>query len=93
MKLPTALLIAFTVTASTVDGAGLTIDGFLASRDGRILLRRSETGAASDPEELGRRLAHVLLDECGGRSLDDWVDDRVDDRADPDPGRVGAPRR
>ncbi len=81
----------------TDGGTRLTVDGFLASRDGRILLRRSETGAASDPEELGRRLTHVLLDECGGRSLDDWVDDRaddrVDDRVDPDPGRVGAPRR
>jgi hydroxymethylbilane synthase len=56
------------------DGAGLTIDGFLASRDGRILLRRSESGPASEPEELGRRLTHVLLEECGGRSLDDWAE-------------------
>jgi len=66
------------------DGATrLTIDGFLASRDGRILLRRSISGPSSAPEELGRRLAYVLLDECGGRSLDDW--------ADPDP--TGTPVR
>jgi hydroxymethylbilane synthase len=56
---------------------GLTIDGFLASRDGRILLRRRLTGSMSEPAELGRRLTHVLLDECGGRSLEDWTDDGV----------------
>jgi hydroxymethylbilane synthase len=53
-------------------GAELVLEGFLASRDGRILLRRRLTGPLSDPGELGWRLAHVLLDECGGRSLDDW---------------------
>ncbi len=42
--------------SSTTVATQLTIDGFLASRDGRILLRRSLTGPASDPEELGRRL-------------------------------------
>jgi hydroxymethylbilane synthase len=66
-------------------GTRLTIDGFLASRDGRILLRRSESGPASEPAELGRRLTHVLLDECGGRSLDDW--------SDPDLAPPEAPRR
>ncbi len=55
-------------------GAQLALDGFLASRDGRILLRRSVTGPASDPEALGRQLCLVLLDDCGGRSLDDWAD-------------------
>jgi hypothetical protein len=50
----------------------MVLDGFLASRDGRILLRKRLTGSASDPRALGTRLAHVLLDECGGRSLDDW---------------------
>jgi hydroxymethylbilane synthase len=58
----------------TLDGEELALDGFLASRDGRILLRRRETGRLSDPVELGTRLSHVLLDECGGRSLDDWDD-------------------
>ncbi len=57
------------------DGEQLSIDGFLASRDGRILLRRCLQGPASDPETLGRRLTAVLLDECGGRSLDDWAED------------------
>ncbi len=53
-------------------GGDMVLDGFLASRDGRILLRKRLTGSASDPRALGTRLAHVLLDECGGRSLDDW---------------------
>jgi hydroxymethylbilane synthase len=69
-------------------GAELELDGFLASRDGRILLRRCVTGSSSDPGALGARLAHVLLDECGGRSLDDW------DAPDPrDLDRAGATPR
>jgi hypothetical protein len=59
-------------------GAGdgeLSLEALLASRDGRIVLRR--TAGGSDPAELGRRLAGELLDH-GGLSLDDWgpVDDR-----------------
>jgi hydroxymethylbilane synthase len=64
-------------------GANLVIDGFLASRDGRILLRRSLTGPVSEPGALGRRLTGVLLDDCGGRSLDDWSE----------PDIAAAPRR
>jgi hydroxymethylbilane synthase len=74
----------------TDGGTQLTIDGFLASRDGRILLRRSLSGPVSEPGELGRRLAHVLLDECGGRFLDDWSEP---DLALPDLARPEAPRR
>jgi len=60
------------------DGAELAIEGFLASRDGRVLLRGRVTGPRSDPVELGRRLTHLLLDDRGGRSLDDWSHDGVD---------------
>jgi hydroxymethylbilane synthase len=49
---------------------GLVLEGLLASRDGRVLLRRQAWG--SDPVELGRRLARDLLDH-GGRALDDWA--------------------
>jgi len=55
------------------DGTGserLALEGMLASRDGRILLRRRLEG--DDPVELGRRLAGELLDG-GGRMLDDWA--------------------
>jgi len=47
----------------------LALEGMVATRDGRILLRRCATGG--DPLELGRRLAADLLDR-GGRMLDDW---------------------
>jgi hydroxymethylbilane synthase len=56
----------------------LSLEGLLASRDGRIVLRRTASG--SDPSELGRRLAVELLDH-GGLSLDDWGP--VDDPASP----------
>jgi hydroxymethylbilane synthase len=54
-------------------GQQLTMDVLMASRDGRSLLRRRAAGR--DPLELGRRLAYELLDECGGRSLDEWWSD------------------
>jgi hydroxymethylbilane synthase len=47
----------------------LSLEGLLASRDGRVLLRRRVRG--SDPVELGRRLAADLLAH-GGTALDDW---------------------
>jgi hydroxymethylbilane synthase len=51
-------------------GSGtLSLEGMLASRDGRILLRRKAEG--SDPVELGKKLAGELLDH-GGLTLDDW---------------------
>jgi len=48
----------------------LELEGLLAGRDGRVVLRRRARG--SDPGELGRRLAEELL-ENGGRTLDDWA--------------------
>jgi hydroxymethylbilane synthase len=62
------------LAVAAAPGGDLVLDGFLASRDGRILLRRQVTGTLSDPIALGTRLSHVLLDDCGGRSLDDWDD-------------------
>jgi len=57
------------------EGGAVVVDGMIASRDGRVLLRQRVSG--DRPHEVGLRLAHVLLDDCGGRWLDDW--------ADPDP--------
>ena len=56
--------------------ASSSIDGFLASRDGRILLRRRLTGPGVGPRDARPPAQRrVLLDECGGRSLDDWAED------------------
>jgi hydroxymethylbilane synthase len=54
---------------TAADRPTLVLDGLLAGRDGRILLRRRLSG--DDPTDLGRRLAVDLLDH-GGRVLDDW---------------------
>ncbi len=53
------------------DGAGVTLQAVLASRDGHVLLRREDR--AEDPEELGSRLAAGLLSEAGGSALEDWA--------------------
>ncbi len=60
-----------------VSDGDLALEGMVASRDGRILLRRRATGG--DPLELGRRLASDLLDH-GGRMLDDWDPAKGPDR-------------
>jgi len=57
---------------AAVAGGTVELEGMLASRDGRILLRRGAAGP--DPEALGSALAHELLDECGGRALEDWAE-------------------
>jgi hydroxymethylbilane synthase len=52
------------------DSGGLSLEGMMASRNGRVVLRRRVAG--DDPVEVGRRLAADLLDH-GGRELDDWA--------------------
>ncbi len=56
------------------DPGMLTLEGMIATGDGRIVLRRSAEGP--DPEELGRRVASELLNEAGGSSLDEWSEPR-----------------
>lgn len=48
-------------------GEDLTLEGLLASLDGRIVLRVAGTGA--DPEVLGTAVARTLLDARGGAAL------------------------
>lgn len=50
--------------------AALRLRGLLASRDGHTMVRAEVEG--HDPAELGARLAGMLLDDAGGRGLDDW---------------------
>jgi hydroxymethylbilane synthase len=54
--------------ATVADGGGLSLEGLLATPDGRIVLRHRETG--DDPEALGRRVARHLLDHGGAALLD-----------------------
>jgi len=53
---------------ATVDAAGrVSIEGMLASLDGRVILRAQAAG--DDPATVGADLAAHLLDECGGAWL------------------------
>jgi hydroxymethylbilane synthase len=47
----------------------LVLTAMLATPDGRVVLRRTESGPESDPSAVGRQAAAYLLDEAGGRSL------------------------
>ncbi len=56
-------------------GAAIRLTGMMASADGRIVLRSTQTGC--HPEDLGRAAARYLVDDAGGYALDGW---------DPSPG-------
>jgi hydroxymethylbilane synthase len=60
------------LATADADGATLCVEGLLASRDGRIVLRHRVAGPSADAAVLGLRLARALLDDCGGSDLDDW---------------------
>jgi hydroxymethylbilane synthase len=50
-----------TAAHAVLDGACLRMSAFVASEDGRRVLRGVESGAAGESEALGRRLAEALL--------------------------------
>lgn len=54
---------------ATVDGEMLTLDALVASPGGETLLRECATGAAADPEALGRAVADRLLTRGAARLL------------------------
>lgn len=45
------------------NGSSLTLTGLFGTDDGSILLKRTLTGPASEPEKLGHQLAEMILDE------------------------------
>ena len=45
----------------TVNSSTLKLEGMVASPDGRRVLRASEEGSATSPEEVGIRLAEKML--------------------------------
>lgn len=57
-------------------GAELHMTGFVASTDGRELLRAEVHGAASAPEVLGQALAQNLIDQGAGRILAALADEQ-----------------
>jgi hydroxymethylbilane synthase len=52
-------------------GVAIRLTAMIASADGRIALRHTDTG--TDPEALGREMARYLLDDAGGRDLGEWA--------------------
>jgi len=54
------------------DGFHLTLHGFLASGDGRVVIRQSRSG--DNPERLGSEVARALLVEGGGSGLEGFSD-------------------
>jgi hydroxymethylbilane synthase len=65
----------------------LSIEGLLASRDGHVVLRHRMDGARADAGALGTALARALLEERGGRALDDWDPDNWPPDGRPPDGR------
>jgi hydroxymethylbilane synthase len=57
-------------------GAELQMTGFVASIDGRELLREEVRGAASEPEALGQALAQKLIDRGADRILAALADEQ-----------------
>ncbi len=51
-----------------VDGDNITLQGLVASVDGKKVLKKTINGLASEAESLGKKLAHELLD-MGARAI------------------------
>jgi hydroxymethylbilane synthase len=55
--------------STSLEGETLTLEGMVASLDGKALIRDTKQGLASDPEALGRALAESLKDQGAGEIL------------------------
>jgi hydroxymethylbilane synthase len=56
--------------AEPLGTGGLRLHGMVASGDGRIMVRAALDG--DDATELGTALAHHLLEDCGGSTIEEW---------------------
>lgn len=54
---------------ASIDGQSIRLDGMVADRDGRKMVRDVEEGEAGDEEGIGSRLAQRLLSEGARRIL------------------------
>ena len=53
-----------------LDGQMLTIDGMLAAPNGTLVIREKISGTKDDAEELGKKLAEIILEKGGRRLMD-----------------------
>jgi porphobilinogen deaminase len=53
--------------ATVDDDGGITMDGVIATGDGRILLRHRDQG--EDADALGQRVGRYLLDDAGASAM------------------------
>ena len=53
-----------------LDGQTLTLEGMLAAPNGTTMIREKISGTVKDVEEMGKKLAEIILDKGGKRLLD-----------------------
>jgi hydroxymethylbilane synthase len=53
-----------------IDGQMLTLEGLLAAPNGTTVIREKISGTIKDAEEMGKKLAEIILDKGGKRLLD-----------------------
>ena len=56
---------------ATIDGDKLRLDGMVGGLDGVVVYRESIDGSASEPNELGIRLAEILIEKGADKLLDE----------------------
>jgi len=73
------------------DGAEpvVRLSGLIAAPDGSSVIRAQTTGVVADGDTLGRRLAHILLQDGGAALLDRTPHPVTDPRSHPHPGESG----
>lgn len=53
-----------------LDGQMLTLEGMLAAPNGTTVIREKISGTIKDAEEMGKKLAEIVLDKGGRRLMD-----------------------
>lgn len=53
-----------------LDGYGLSLEGMIAAPNGTTVIREKINGAKEDAEELGRKLAEIIMEKGGKKLLD-----------------------
>ena len=53
-----------------LDGQMLSLEGMLAAPNGTTVIREKISGAKEDAEELGKKLAEIILEKGGKKLLD-----------------------